>query len=125
MVNEFCFKIETEQIIGYCFEVHNYLGKGLLEIVYKDALQHEFDLNNIPYNREKEYIINYKGKVLAHKFNADFVVFDKIIFEVKSVSNMVDQHYSQISNYLRISKLKIGLVANFGQDSVQIKRFAL
>jgi len=124
-MNGFFFKAETEKIIGCCFEVHNYLGKGLLEIVYKDALEHEFQLCNIQNEREKEYVVNYKGKILAHKFNADFVVFDKIILEVKSVSNLVDQHYSQTLNYMRISKLKIGLVVNFGQDSVKIKRFAL
>jgi len=125
MFSEYYLNKETEKIIGCCFEVHNYLGRGLLEIVYKDALQHEFDLNKIPYNREKEFIINYKGKILDHKFNADFVVFDKIILEAKSVNNMVDQHYSQILNYLRVSKLRLGLAVNFGQESVKIKRFIL
>jgi len=125
MYDDFYFKTETEEIIGLCFEVHNNLGKGLLEIVYKDALQHEFDINSIFYEREKQFNVEYKGKILEHKFSADFIAFGKIILEIKSVSCLIDQHYSQIINYLRISKLKVGLVVNFGQDSVKVKRFAL
>ncbi|HMS65888.1 MAG TPA: GxxExxY protein [Ignavibacteria bacterium] len=122
---EYLHKDETQKIIGLCYEVHNNLGKGLLEIVYKDALQYEFELNNIIYEREKECLVVYKGKILQHKFYADFVVANKVILEVKSVSNIVDQYYSQVINYLRISKLRIGLVVNSGSDSVQIKRIVL
>lgn len=67
-------------------EVHNNLGAGFLEIVYKDALEYEFKKADIPYEREKMYDVNYKGIILPHKFYADFVVYGNIILEVKSVA---------------------------------------
>ncbi len=76
---------ETYKIIGLCMEVHNNLGKGFSEIVYKDALEIEFKDAGIHYQREKEYSVNYKGIILPHKFYADFVVFGNIILEIKSV----------------------------------------
>ena len=73
------YKEESYKIIGICMEVHNNLGAGFSEIVYKDALELELKKENIEYCREKEYTVNYKGIVLPHKFYADFVLFDKII----------------------------------------------
>ena len=70
----FILKEETYEIIGLCMEVHNNLGAGFLEIVYKDALEYEFQSRNILYQREKEYCVNYKEVILPHKFYADFVV---------------------------------------------------
>ena len=67
-MTEIIYKEESFRIIGLCMEVHNNLGKGFLEIVYKDALGYEFNKNNIPYEREKEYAVNYKDIVLPHKF---------------------------------------------------------
>jgi len=67
-------KNESYSIIGKCLDVHNNLGAGFLEIVYKDALEYEFKKANIPYEREKQYIVNYKGITLPHKFYADFVI---------------------------------------------------
>ncbi|MFV5702327.1 GxxExxY protein [Flavobacterium sp. XS2P12] len=75
---------ETYKIIGICMEVHRILGPGLLEIVYKDALEMEFKLNNILYQREKEFSIDYKGEILRSKFNADFTVCEDIVFRSKS-----------------------------------------
>ncbi len=77
------FKKESYEIIGKCFEVHNNLGAGFLEIVYKDALEYEFRNAGINYEREKKYEFYYKGIILPHKFYADFVVNDDIILEVK------------------------------------------
>lgn len=116
---------ETGEIIGLCMEVHRILGKGLQEIVYKDALELEFRANNIQFEREKEYKIVYKNTELKHRFYADFVVSDKIILEVKCCTAFSDDHYSQVINYLAISKCAIGLVVNFGAASLQIKRVIL
>lgn len=66
--------------------VHNILGKGFLEVVYKDALQLEFEREKVPFEREKKYKIEYKGKVLEHYFFADFVVYDKILLEIKATA---------------------------------------
>ena len=65
-MNDILYKKESYQIIGLCFEVHNNLGPGFLEIVYKDALEYEFKKAGIPYEREKEYVVNYKGFILPH-----------------------------------------------------------
>jgi len=106
-------------------EVHNNLGKGFLEIVYKDALEYEFRKNNIPFEREKEYVVNYKDIILPHKFFADFVVLDKIILEVKGMSGIADGFIAQTLNYLKVSGLKLGLIVNFGELSLQYKRVVL
>jgi len=106
-------------------EVHNQLGKGFLEVVYKDALEYEFRKAGIFYEREKLYEVNYKGIILPHKFQADFVVFDKIILEVKGVSALANEHIAQILNYLKVSGLKLGLLVNFGELRLTQKRVVL
>jgi len=116
---------ETYKIIGICMEIHRILGKGLLEIVYKDAIELEFKEQNIPYEREKKYEVEYKGVILPHYFFADFVVFDKIIFEVKAQKGLVDNHYRWVLNYLGLSKCPLGLIVNFGTDSLVTKRLIL
>ena len=83
MTEDYLNATETYKIIGILFEVHKNLGKGFSEIVYKDALEFEFQNANIPYEREKEYAVYYKNTILKHKFYADFVVFNDIILEIK------------------------------------------
>ncbi len=119
------YKEESFEIIGICMEVHRILGKGLLEIVYKDALEYEFMKRGILYDREKEYPVKYKDVILPHSFNADFVVRDKIILEVKSKSDFAKSDLAQTINYLRLSKLKLGLLVNFGKISLEYKRIVL
>ncbi len=106
-------------------EVHRILGKGLVEIVYKDATEYEFQLNRVPYEREKEYAVRYKEIILPHKFYADFVVYNLIILEAKAEKALVNEHYSQLINYLRISGCKVGLLVNFGESSLTWKRVVL
>lgn len=113
---------ETYKIIVLCMEVHNNLGKGFSEIVYKDALEIELRDSDILYEREKEYSVNYKGIVLPHKFYADFVVFDTVILEIKSVQHIVDEHIAQTLNYLKVSQNKVALIVNFNNDKLQYKR---
>lgn len=124
-MGDLIYKEESYQIIGKCFEVHNNLGPGFLEIVYKDALEQEFNIANIPYEREKEYIVNYKGKLLPHKFYADFVVFDKIILEVKAVSGIPDEFIALAINYLKVSNNKLALLVNFGELKLNYRRIVL
>ena len=116
---------ETFKIIGICMEVHKNLGAGLLEVIYKDALEIEFTENNIPFEREKEYVIEYKGKVLPHKFYADFVVNEDIILEVKSVKEFSNEHIAQILNYMKLADSGLGLLVNFQTKSLQYKRYVL
>ncbi|PJJ09342.1 GxxExxY protein [Flavobacterium sp. 1] len=116
---------ETYKIIGICMEVHRTLGPGLLEIIYKDALEIEFKENNIPFEREKEFAIKYKGKILPHKFYADFIVNKDIILEVKAVKEFSNEHIAQILNYLKLANSEIGLMVNFQTKSLEYKRYAL
>ena len=119
---ELILKEEAFKIIGRCMEVHNNLGHGFLEIVYKDALEYEFRKAGIPYEREKEYRVNYKGIILPHKFYADFVVYDQIILEVKGVSAITDEFTAQCINYLKVSGNKLALLVNFGELRLNYKR---
>ena len=117
------YEDETYHIIGKCMEVHNNLGPGFLEIVYKDALEYEFKSCGIKYEREKQYKVNYKGIVLPHKFYADFVVNDKIILEAKSnTKGFAEEHIAQSINYLKVSGNLIALLVNFGEKELNFKR---
>jgi GxxExxY protein len=116
---------EYYKIIGLCMEVHRVLGGGLLEAVYKEALEIEFKENKIPYEREKEFIINYKNHQLSKKFYADFVVYHEVILEVKATKIIVDSDIAQTLNYLAITKNKLGIIANFSLNSLQQKRLVL
>jgi GxxExxY protein len=113
---------EYFKIVGICMEVHRILGGGLLEIVYKDALEYEFTKHNIPFEREKKYDIKYKDIVLAHKFYADFVVYDEIILEIKALKEIIDEHTAQTINYLRLADSDLGIIVNFNKKSLQHKR---
>jgi GxxExxY protein len=113
---------ETFKIIGICMEVQRNLGPGLLEVVYKDALEIEFKSNNIYFEREKEFSIEYKGVVLPHKFYADFIVNEDIVLEVKAVKEFSGEHTAQVLNYMKLSDSEIGLLVNFQNKSLQHKR---
>ena len=118
-------KEESYQIIGIYIEVHNNLGAGFSEIVYKDALELEFKNAKIEYSREKEYTVNYKGIILSHKFYADFVIFDKIILEVKGKNKIADEDIAQCINYLKVSGNNLALLVNFGEPKLNYKRIVL
>ncbi|MFH1320467.1 MAG: GxxExxY protein [Bacteroidota bacterium] len=124
-MSELIYKEEAYKIIGVFMEVHKQLGKGFSEIVYKDAIEYEFKIRKYPYEREKQYEIKYKNIILPHKFFADFVVFDKIVLEVKSSSGIADEFLKLTLNYLAASKCKLGLIVNFGKDSLEYKRVVL
>ncbi|MBG6060553.1 GxxExxY protein [Flavobacterium sp. CG_9.1] len=121
--NEYYYKKnENYEIVGLCMEVHRILGPGLLEIVYKDALEIEFRNHNIPYEREKEYNVEYKGIILPHKFYADFVIYSDIILEVKSIKEINNDHLAQTLNYMKLADTPIGIIANFQNKSLVHKR---
>jgi len=120
---EYPLQDETDVIIKTGIEIHKTLGAGFLEIVYKDAFEYEYRSKEIMYEREKEYIIQYKNTVLPHKFYADFVVFDKVIVEVKAKEGgIAEEDYAQTINYLKCSGCKVGLILNFGRMKLEIKR---
>jgi len=116
---------EYYKIIGLCMEVHRVLGGGLLEAVYKEALEIEFNHHNIPYEREKEFVIEYKTHKLKKKFYADFVVYDEIILEVKATKLLIDENITQTLNYMNITKSELGILTNFSHKSLQHKRVVI
>lgn len=119
------YRDESYYIIGLCMDVHNELGKGFSEAVYSDALEFEFKSHGVPYKREVRYAINYKGIILPHQYVADFVIEDKIILELKAIEKLASPHTKQVLNYLAAAKLKLGLLINFGEDSLIYKRIVL
>ena len=121
----FPMREETYKIIGLAMEVHQVFGKGFLEIVYKDALELELTDNLIFYSREKPFSIEYKGRFLKRKYIADFIVYDNLILEVKAQSGIYDEDIKQTINYLACSKLSLGLIINFGENSLKFKRVIL
>lgn len=119
------YKEESYKIIGICMEVHRVLGKGFNEIIYKDALEIEFSDNKIPYGREVPYTVEYKGRILQRQYFADFVVYGCIILEVKAIGKLGSGDIKQTMNYQASSKIKLGLLVNFGEESLKYQRVVL
>ena len=105
---------ESYAINGAAMEVYNQLGHGFLEAVYQEALEKEFLLRGIPYDREKELTISYKGEILKQKYKADFVCYGNVIVELKAVAKLDNTHCSQVFNYLHATGFRLGLLLNFG-----------
>ena len=119
-------KDEVYAIVGYCIEVWKTLGYGFSEVIYKDAIEIEFIENRVPYKREDELSVYYKGKVLHHKFKSDFTLLDNIIIEVKSGEEGInDTVISQTLNYLKASGCRLGLIVNFGKSKMEYKRLIM
>lgn len=125
MTEEYIYKEECYNIIGCAMEVHKQLGNGFLEAVYQEALHYEFLKNNIPFQELKLLDVHYKDTVLKKQYIADFICYDRIIIELKVAKNLCDEHYSQVLNYLNVTKLNLGLLINFGGTSLQYKRIIL
>lgn len=125
MENKIIYKDESYKIINACIEVHKELGPGFLEQVYQEALEIEFNKQNIPYQKEKELTIKYKNVLLNKKYYADFVCFYKIIIELKALSGLTNDHMAQILNYLKATGFKLGIIINFGEMSLKYKRLVL
>lgn len=118
-------KNESYTIVSVLFDIYNNLGSGFSEIVYKDALKYKFKTLNIPFLREKEFKVQYKNIILPHKFYSNFVVFDKTILQIKSVESLHNKHIAQYINYLKVSNLKLAILASFNQDLLHHKRIVL
>ncbi|MEM9419117.1 MAG: GxxExxY protein [Planctomycetota bacterium] len=114
---------QTYAIIGAAMEVHRHLSSGFLEAVYHDALSIEFETREIPFVREPDLPVMYKGKVLGSPYRADFLCYDRVVVEIKAVSDLNRAHEAQIIHYLRATGRPIGLLLNFGSSSLQHRRF--
>ena len=111
------------QVMQAVFEVHNTLGPGYLEKVYEEALAIELELVNIPFERQKKITVVYKGRDIG-RHRLDFVIDDKIVLELKSVSTLANVHKKQVLSYLKATGLRLSILVNFATPRVQSERIA-
>src|SRR5262249_23321157 len=116
---------ESYRIMGACFEVYKEMGCGFLEAVYQECLEIEMTLRAIPFKPQVGLGLVYKDRILKQKYQPDFICFDKIILEIKAVSQLTPEHYAQVHNYLKATKHRLGLLVNFGHyPKLEYKRIA-
>ena len=116
------YETMTYNIIGAALEVHKQLGCGFLEAVYGEALELELSARSIPFEREKMLSLVYKGKMMKQYYVADFVCYGSVIVELKAVSKLESIYDAQVLNYLKATNLEVGLLLNFGEESLVKKR---
>lgn len=121
-MGEIVFKDESYKIIGACMKVHRALGCGFLESVYQEALTKQFLAEGIPFEQQKLISVYFNDEKLDKYFKADFLCFDKIIVEIKAKPFIHQDNIDQIKNYLKSTRLKLGLLVNFGEKSLTYKR---
>lgn len=113
-MTEIVYKDESYAIVGALFEVYNEMGCGFLEPVYQECLEIELSNRGIPYVAQKPLELRYKGRQLKQLYIPDFVCYENIIIELKSLSELTDKCRAQVHNYLKATGLRLGLLANFG-----------
>jgi GxxExxY protein len=120
------YKDESYRIMGACFEVYKVMGCGFLEPVYQECLELEFASQAIPFVAQAELSLTYKGRMLEQKYKPDFRCFEKIIVELKAVSELAPEHRAQVHNYLHATGYRLGLLVNFGHfPKVEYERIAI
>lgn len=113
---------QTYQIIGACMEVHRRLGGGFLEAVYPEALEREFAIRNVPYRRQVELLIYYRDDPLDCTYRADFICFDNVLVEIKSIKQLGNIERAQVIHYLRVTRHPKAILVNFGGISLEFER---
>ena len=101
-------------MIGACFEVYREMGNGYLEDVYQESLELELHDKNISFVSKPKLTILYKGRLLRKQYEADLIVFDRIIVELKAVKAILPEHEAQLLNYLKSTGKRVGYLVNFG-----------
>ena len=120
------YKDEIFKIVGAAMAVYNELGFGFLEAVYQEALEIELTARNIPFIAQQELRITYRGQPLQRYYMADIVAYDKIIVELKAISQLTTCEQAQLLNYLKATGFTVGLLVNFGNPNIlEYKRMVL
>ena len=120
MKTDYKFSDITEKIIGAAYKVYNTLGHGFLEKVYENALVYEMETENLEVKQQESIKVSYDGKVVGD-YVADLIVNDRVVVEVKAAKRISKSNEAQLLNYLKATKIDIGLLINFG-DRIRIKR---
>lgn len=102
-------------VIGICLEIHQELGPGLLESVYEEILCYELEARGIPFQRQEGVLVYWKGKNMNKGFRADVIVDKHLLVELKSVETIARSHPKIVLTYLRLTKIKLGLLINFNE----------
>ncbi len=124
MGTELIFGKEVYEIIGAAIEVHKTLGHGFLEAIYQEALEYELSDRKIPFSSQIELKVKYKDRYLQKTYIADIIAYDKIIIELKALTNLSGKEEAQLINYLKATGFKVGLLINFGSpNKLEWKRF--
>jgi GxxExxY protein len=124
--SEYKYSDLTHRIIGCAMAVHSYLGNGFQEVIYQQVLAYELDLMKPNFQREIEVEIFYKEMINPIGIRrADFIVENKVPVELKALSEINETRWAQTLNYLRAYRIEIGLLINFGEKSLNFKRFVL
>ncbi|BCX47674.1 hypothetical protein HAHE_15820 [Haloferula helveola] len=117
---------ETHAILGACFEVYREKGCGFIEDVFQECLEIEFEERGLPFVSQPSVELEYKGRILRKRCVPDFICFGKVILEIKAVKTLEDAHRAQLINYLKATRMKVGLLVNFGHHpKAQHERFVL
>ena len=119
------YDLLTGKIIGFCYDVHNQLGPGFLEKIYVNALKIKLHQAGLKYEAEKEFDVLFEG-IIVGKFRCDLFVENEVIVELKAVTGYQPKLFqSQVISYLKASKIKTGLLINFGNASCEVKRISV
>ena len=122
MEKDLLYKEITVKIIGVAMEVHRVLGPGFLEAVYEEAFCIELDKLGLKYKRQEELRIPYKDCILKQRYRADLIVEERVIVDNKATKGIVEIDQDQLFNYLKATRLKVGLIINFGELRLRWKR---
>ncbi|MGB7200958.1 MAG: GxxExxY protein [Pyrinomonadaceae bacterium] len=125
-MDDLLYRDEVYAIIGAAVEVHKELGKGFLEPVYQEALEIEFSMRKVPFVSQERLRLFYKGVELKKEYIPDFLCFGQIIVEIKAIDRLTNIEIAQLINYLKATKLRLGLLINFGSSGrLEWKRFVV
>ncbi len=122
-MTELLHKKLVYDIVGCAMEVHSELGAGFLESVYEEALTIVFREKGIKYEQQKKLKIKFRREFLKKRYAADLIAENKILIELKAISEIRNIHEAQVIHYLKATGLKVGLLINFGQKQLDWKRF--
>ena len=117
-------KDETEKIIGFAFEVLNEIGHGLNEKIYENSLTVLFKPNDMPFDQQRRFPVFFRG-VEVGEFVPDLIVFGSVIVDTKVIDHITDFERGKMLNYLRITKLRVGLILNFKKPHLEWERIVL